>query len=189
MIEKLASRVLLLLFCSFIAVQAQTSDPKVYTDAHAVFLHLQDEYTFDIGYGSRVGYNLTRLMAVEGEVNYFPVNKIFNGGKKEQAFVSLKLGKRFDRVGFFAKAGPGFMIRSKDSAKLIPDRFGCDGVTGSPSCFEFQKKTNLAANVGGALEVYTSKHTFIRLDAGNTFLEGGPYKASFQTSSGFGFRF
>ena len=190
MIKKLASPVLVLLVCTFsLAVQAQTNDTKVYSDAHAVFIHLQNEYTFDAGVGSRVGYNLTKNLAVEGEVNYFPVNKFFNGGKKEQAFVSLKLGKRFERVGFFAKAGPGFMILSKGNETFAADRFGCNGQPVPSSCFDFQKKTSLAGNVGGVFELYTSKHTFIRLDAGNTFLEGGPYKASFQTSSGFGLRF
>jgi hypothetical protein len=190
MIKKLASPVLVLLVCSFsVAVQAQTNDPRVYTDAHAVFIHLQDKYTFDVGVGSRVGYNLTENLAVEGEVIYFPANKIFYGGKKEQGFVSLKLGKRFDRVGFFAKVGPGFMILSKGRERLATDRFGCNGDPGSYSCFDFKKPTSLAGNVGGVFELYTSKHTFIRLDAGNTFLEGGPYAKSFQTSSGFGFRF
>lgn len=189
MIKKLASLVVLLV-CSFsCAVQAQTNDPKVYTDVHAVFIHLQNEYTFDAGFGSRVGYNLTKNLAVEGEVNYFPTNKISQGGKKEQGFVSLKLGKRFDRVGFFAKAGPGFMIRSKGIKTLVTDRLGCNGQPGSYSCVDFQTKTNLAGNVGGAFELYTSKRTFIRLDAGNTFLEGGPYANNFQTSSGFGLRF
>ena len=190
MIKKLASSVFVLLACSFsCAVQAQTNDTKVYSDAHAVFIHLQNEYTFDAGVGSRVGYNLNKNLAVEGEVNYFPVNKVFNGGKKEQGFVSLKLGKRFDRVGLFAKAGPGFMILSKGSQTLATDRFGCNGQPGSYSCFDFQKKTSLAGNVGGVFELYTSKHTFIRLDAGSTLLEGGPYAKNFQTSSGFGLRF
>src|SRR5712691_2849815 len=102
MIKKPAAAVLVLLVCSFgFAVRAQTNDTKVYSDVHAVFIHLQDQYTFDVGYGSRAGYNLSKNLAVEGDVNYFPTNKIFNGGKKEQGFVSLKLGKQFDRVGFF----------------------------------------------------------------------------------------
>ena len=116
MIKRLGSLLPVLLLCAFgVAVKAQENDARIYTDAHAVFIHLQNKYTFDAGFGTRVGYNLTKIVAVEGEVNYFPENKIFNGGKKEQGFVSLKLGKRFDRVGFFARAGSSFMILSKGS--------------------------------------------------------------------------
>lgn len=190
MIKKPALPMLvLLLVCSFsVAVRAQTNDPKVYTDVHAVAIHLVNESVFDFGIGSRTGYNFTKHLAVEGEVNYFPANEISHGGKKEQGFVSLKAGKRFDRVGFFAKAGPGFMNLSKGGSKLVPDRSGCSGQVHSIICFDTANNTNLAGNLSGVFEVYTSKRTFIRFDAGSTFLEGGPYLNNFQTSSGFGVR-
>jgi len=190
MIKKLASPMLVLLVCGFgLAVQAQNADPRIYTDVHAVVIHLEDRSVFDFGIGTRTGYYVTKHLAVEGELNYFPANEVFHGGKKEQGFVSLKVGQRFDRVGLFAKAGPGFMNLSKGGLKLVPDRSGCSGQTHPFGCFDTANNTSLTGNVSGVLEVYTSKRTFIRLDAGSTFLEGGPHLNNFQSSSGFGFRF
>jgi hypothetical protein len=181
-----------------LCAQAQTKDlnrkvaqpdRKVYSDVHVVVVHLQNKFTTDVGVGSRVGYDLTQYISVEAEVNLFPENKIWQGGKKEQGFLRAKVGKRFDRVGFFAKAGPGFMIFAKGKNHLLQDQFGCNGDPGSFSCYEFNKPTNFAGDLGGVFEVYPSKRTFFRFDAGNTFLSDGGYHKNFQTSSGFGVRF
>jgi len=183
--------------CFTPGAQAQTNDlkkevaqadPKVYTDFHVVFMHLQNKHTFDVGVGSRVGYDLTQSIAVETEVNLFPENKIWRGGKKEQGFLRVKVGKRFDRVGFFAKAGPGFMMLAKGESRQLPNQFGCSGDPNS-HCFEFKKTTSFTGDLGGVFEVYPSKRTFIRFDAGNTILTDSGYHNNFQTSSGFGVRF
>jgi len=183
-------------FCS-VCVQAQTNDlnkevaqpdRKVYSDVHVVFMHLQNRHTFDVGVGSRVGYDFTKSISFETEFNLFPENKIWHGGKKEQGFLRVKVGKRFDRVGFFAKAGPGFMIQAKGAFRTLPDQFGCSGDPNS-YCFEFSKTTSFTGDLGGVFEVYPSKRTFIRFDAGNTILTDSGYHKNFQTSSGFGVRF
>jgi len=198
---KLTLAVLLVLgcFCS-ICVQAQTEDPKreaaqartqdrkAYSDVHVVFMHLQNRHTFDFGVGSRVGYDFTQSISVETEVNLFPENKIWHGGKKEQGFLRVKVGKRFDRVGFFAKAGPGFMIQSKGDFRTLLDQFGCSGDPNS-YCFEFKNTTSFTGDVGGVFEVYPSKRTFFRFDAGSMILAESGYHNNFQTSSGFGVRF
>jgi hypothetical protein len=184
-------------FCT-VCAQAQTNDVnnevtqpdrKVYSDVHVVFRHLQNKHTFDAGIGSRVGYDFTHSISVEGEVNLFPQNKIWQGGKKEQSFVRVKVGRRFDRVGFFAKAGPGLMIQSKGKDTLLQDPLGCNGDPGSFSCHDFKTTTSFASDLGGVFEVYPSKRTFIRIDAGSTFLADSGYHKNFQTSSGFGVRF
>ncbi|HEY0081980.1 MAG TPA: outer membrane beta-barrel protein, partial [Pyrinomonadaceae bacterium] len=61
------------------------------------------------GFGARVGYNLTRNVALEAEGNFFPREREFGGGRKSQGLVGVKAGKRFEEVGLFVKARPGFV--------------------------------------------------------------------------------
>jgi hypothetical protein len=184
--------------CCTLCAQAQSNDlnkevakpdPKIYSDVHVVFMHLEDRSTFDAGIGSRVGYDFSRSISVEGEVNFFPGNKIGHGGKKEQGFLQVKVGRRFDRVGFFAKAGPGLMMQSKGYVTILQSPLGCNGDPGSFSCEDFKTTTSFASDLGGVFEIYPSRRTFIRIDAGSTFLADTVYHKNFQTSSGFGVRF
>jgi hypothetical protein len=200
MIRQLTFAVLLVFICQgFVETQAQNKEilqdtpdkeRRVYVDTHVTFMHIQNKYTFDAGVGTRAGYEIAKNVAVETEVNLFPENKVHAGGKKEQAFFRVRMGQRFGRIGLFAKAGSGFMIFSKGDSKFdFAGQNGCEANPNQSYCVTYTRTTNLVGELGGVLEFNTSKRTFIRFDAGNTMLSGGPYLNSFQTSSGFGFRF
>jgi hypothetical protein len=164
------------------------------------------------GFGGRFGYNFSKYFAVEGEVNFFPQNDDVKTGRKTQGLFGVKAGKRFDKVGLFAKARPGFIRYGKGDY-----RFGsnaCILIFPPPlACLQPVAKTNFAFDVGGVIELYPSTRTIIRFDAGDTIVRlparyvaatdpnfGPPgymsaiprpseTKHQFQASVGVGFRF
>src|SRR2546428_1153887 len=63
------------------------------------------------GFGGRVTYNLTKRLAIDSELNFFPNKNIFEflgEGRALQGQFGVKLGKRLRKIGIFAKARPGF---------------------------------------------------------------------------------
>src|SRR5437773_1156681 len=64
------------------------------------------------GFGGRITYNINDKIAVESELNFFPTNNVFEflgDGHAIQGHFGVKAGKRFKRLGVFAKARPGFL--------------------------------------------------------------------------------
>lgn len=165
------------------------------------------------GFGGRIGYSFNRYVTAEAEVNFFPrerelTDPDFMGGRKFQGLFGVKIGRRYERVGVFAKARPGFVNFSEGDMRGRPDTV-CIAIFPPPlSCFEPSGRTDFAVDVGGVFELYPSAQTFVRFDAGDTILRTGahgvpvltPNRATvifipgetthnFQGSVGFGFRF
>jgi hypothetical protein len=163
------------------------------------------------GFGGRLGYNFSRYFALEAEGNFFPRDRDFEGGRKMQGFFGAKVGKRFDKVGLFGKARPGFMRFSKGDYRLAR---GCIAVFPPPiACFDPVAITKFAFDLGGVAELYPSKNTIVRFDGGDTIIRFGnrnvaafdplsglagsgvvipvaaETKHNFQGSIGFGYRF
>lgn len=169
------------------------------------------------GFGARIGYHLTRNFALEAEGNFFPREREFAGGRKSQAHFGVKAGKRFERVGIFAKARPGFVHFSEGDFQDRPNG-GCITLIFPPpiGCFEARGRAHFAFDAGGVFEYYPSPRTIIRFDAGDTVIRlgerrvpivvnsdpvtGAPVRVvavtapsetthNFQGSIGFGYRF
>lgn len=168
------------------------------------------------GFGARIGYNLTENFALEAEGNFFPRERELGGGRKSQALFGVKAGKRFERVGLFAKARPGFVHFSEGDLQERSD-VACITIFPPPrGCFEATGQTHFALDVGGVFEYYPSRRTLIRFDAGDTIIRLGEHRVpiaitqdpvsgdprrvvvvsapsetthNFQGSIGFGFRF
>ena len=129
---------------------------------------LQKDRTNVLGFGGRFGYNFSKSLAFESEVNFFPRDRGVEGGRKTQALFGGKVGKRFENVGVFAKARPGF-IRFEKGDYFQPG--GCPTVFPPPlGCYRPVATTNFAIDLGGVLEYYPSKNTVIRFDAGDTII-------------------
>jgi len=161
------------------------------------------------GFGGRIGYNASKYVALEAEGNFFLRDRDREGGRKVQGLFGVKAGKRFSQGGLFAKARPGFVRFSRGDYQ--PGTGGCAQVFPPPiGCFQPVAKTNFAIDLGGVGEVYPSKNTIIRFDAGDTIIRFGDRrvaassstlnglvviavaaetKHNFQASFGFGFRF
>lgn len=164
------------------------------------------ERSFDIvrdesSVGGWFTYELGKGFALDASANYFPrelhAAGLQEGGQIIQAVAGVRWGIRRDRWGVFAKFRPGVQIYTLTAGFDTRQLF--DPNQPLPSM------ANLAFDEGGIFEVYTSKHTMLRFDAGNTvihfrqrtFLDdsGNPFKVpgstkpSIQLTAGFGFRF
>jgi hypothetical protein len=124
------------------------------------------------GLGGRFGYNFSKYFALEAEGDFFPRDRDLEGGRKVQGLFGAKAGKRFEKVGVFAKARPGFVRFEKGDYRFGPG--GCVTVFPPPiTCFQPVARTNFAVDLGGVLELYPSRHTIIRFDAGDTIIRLG----------------
>ncbi len=165
----------------------------------------------EVGFGIRAGYNINKYIAVEAEANLLPRftnlsisdNFFKRGGIKAQFLVGAKIGKKLkikekEKFGFFGKIRPGFIRFDRFARiRLIQEIPPNTSVISTPRVAAF---FNL--DVGGVVEYYPTKRTFIRADFGDTIIHyGKPGDSSFrplnptftthnfQTSIGFGFRF
>ena len=125
------------------------------------------------GVGLRIGYNLTNNFAIEAEGNFFPRDRLFAGGRKAQGLFGVKAGRRFDKVGVFGKARPGFLYARQGDLRLRTDS-ACVAVFPPPvGCFESRSQTSFAFDIGGVIELYPTPRTIVRFDAGDTIVRFG----------------
>jgi hypothetical protein len=127
------------------------------------------------GFGGRFTFNVTDNFALEAEGNFFPKDDLFSafrtGGRAIEGLFGVKIGKRYEHFGIFAKARPGFISFSQGRTLLIPT-----GVTNDPfGAFQVrtERLTHFAADIGGVLEFYPTRRVFTRLDAGDTIIRYG----------------
>jgi hypothetical protein len=150
------------------------------------------------GFGGRFTFNLTENVAFEAEGNYFTrTNFGFQGGHMFQGQFGGQVGKRFDRLGLFGKARPGFVGFSK-VFQFVPG-------AQVPADLRFQRDYYPSLDVGGVVEFYISPRWMARFDVGDTVihyreirvdqfsppfvLQAGQTRHNLQISSGIGFRF
>jgi hypothetical protein len=168
---------------------------------------LPRDHVSTAGFGGRFAYNAYKYVALEAEVNHMPernLNETFQS-RRTQIFAGVRAGRRWEKVGLFAKGRPGAMFFDNYGIR------GPCGVLRDPAeCFE-QSRAFFAADVGGVFEYYPTRRTILRVDAGDTiirFRDSGPVTFppvggfpgssvftrretthNFQLSLGLGFRF
>lgn len=151
--------------------------------------------------GGWLTYNLGAHFGLDSAANFFPreqkVVAFQQGGQMIQALAGVRWGIRRDSWGLFAKFRPGVQIYTLTAGFDFRQVFDPHQVLPSFA--------NLAFDSGGIFEVYTSKHTMLRFDAGNTevhfrkrhfldangepFTVAGETHPSIQLTAGFGWRF
>jgi hypothetical protein len=123
-----------------------------------------------LGAGGRVTFNLTKSLALEGELNYFPSAGADNVRRLQGQF-GVKSGFRFDRFGVFGKVRPGFIHTKRDFLPYIPvlclPGTACTQ-TVIPIFDISSLDTGFSLDVGGVAEFYPSKRVIVRLDVGDT---------------------
>ena len=120
------------------------------------------------GFGGRFTYNLNRVFSLEAAGYFFP-KRCFScreGGRVTEALGGVKVGKRFENWGIFAKARPGVVSFSEGEFKIT----GIPPSVFSAVPFELNRVTSFATDVGGVIEFYPSKHIVTRFDAGDTII-------------------
>lgn len=201
---------LLLAVLTFASVAVgQSHKDKLEVGVHSTSLTAPDPDFFgDVthgGIGGRVTYNINRSIAAEAELNFFPQVQLFAsaGGNSIQAQFGVKVGKRFEKFGVFAKLRPGF-LNVDDVFSFQPGPV----INGIPTLdFKIERTTMFTLDVGGVLEFYPSKRLVVGLEAGDTairyprktepvfggqslvFIERPPkFEQNFQFTAGIGFR-
>src|SRR5688572_1926614 len=104
---------LLFILVAYQAAIAQSEETKVEIGAQFSVLGGGGSTIFfgsatSIGGGGRVTIDLTKNLAIEGEINYLPSSG-FNDVRRFQGQFGAKAGVRFERFGLFGKVRPGFI--------------------------------------------------------------------------------
>jgi len=158
------------------------------------------------GIGGRLSFDVSRWLTVEGEATFFPDDdvsvqspgltpglRIQYPRKRTEAFFGMKAGVRYDRVGFFAKARPGFSHVSGNGVECLGE------VCALALLIRPEYATEFAFDLGGVLEFYPSRRIAARFDLGDTMIRHtsvappcwteGCTSHNLSTKMGVGFRF
>lgn len=121
------------------------------------------------GFGGRFTYNINEVFSLEAAGYYFPKNcfQCRNAGTTTEGLAGVKVGKRFEKWGIFAKARPGAISFSQGTLDAFPPPVGFPFF---PIQFELKRLTTFAMDVGGVVEFYPSKRIVTRFDAGDTII-------------------
>jgi hypothetical protein len=162
------------------AASAQTSGGRLEVAANLNMLRLSDFSGTRAGLGGRVSFDVTPNVALEGEVAFYPKDRIVQPGgtttaeayrivgnrRRTDALFGVKAGARFDRFGLFAKARPGI-------TRLADRGTACEG----PGCAvllmliaPYQYRTELAFDFGGGIELFPTARTVARFEVGDTMI-------------------
>lgn len=178
------------------------------------YIRLSDHSQTEYGFGGRLTYNVNKNVAVEGEANFFPVDRLSRTGReaerifgtneffrvfvepqgrKFQVLAGPKIGYRTRRFGVYAKVRPGL---------FYVERFPVIRVLSlSPPALASgdEKRVFPSIDVGGVAEFYPSRRTILRFDIGDTIIRysaqdprefnPGFTRHTLQLSTSFGFRF
>ena len=163
--------------CGAGAAAAQSADSRVEVGVQASILRLSDFERTNAGIGGRLSFELARWISVEGEANFFPNDDILQSPslltpnlrvayerQRADAFVGVKVGRRSDRFGVFAKVRPGF-------TRLSDNGSGCAG-SECPLVLLVRPeyRPELALDLGGVFEWYPSARTVARFELGDTIV-------------------
>ena len=165
------STIAVFLFAGSEGVFAQSEPSKVEVGVGVSTIRFGEMSISEPGFGFRFTYNINKHVAVEAEGNLFPRDtedyfESLKGGHKTQALFGIKAGTRSRRVGVFFKIRPGLVNFSNFTRHFEPCISNCSN---TPPPFNFSE-TDFALDVGGVLEFYTSRRTFIRVDVGDTIV-------------------
>jgi hypothetical protein len=120
------------------------------------------------GFGGRFTYNINEVFSLEAAGYFFPKDCFIcrNAGTITEGLGGVKVGKRFEKWGIFAKARPGVISYSEGTFDQFPVFFG----PVFPIVFERKRLTTFAMDVGGVVEFYPSKRIVTRFDVGDTIV-------------------
>ena len=168
----LLATMVLCVFTSDVVAQSNSDElPKFEVGAHFTSITKPAFSGGDTnpGFGGRFTYNLNRIFSLEAAGYFFPKEcfSCAEPGRVTQAVGGVKVGKRFESWGIFAKVRPGIVSFSQGEFDVIPT-----GTVTPLTSFQIIRDpvTSFATDIGGVLEFYPSKRIVTRFDAGDTII-------------------
>jgi outer membrane protein with beta-barrel domain len=183
------------------------SQSRFEVGAQVSTLRLTDFDATNSGLGGRASFDLSRWLAIEGELNFFPRDRvevesspgpaadirIGYSRTRFEGFAGPKIGLRRDKYGLFGKIQPGF-------ARLTDKGVSCVDEACARMLFLLappEYHTEFAMNLGGVFEFYPSPRIVTRLDLGTTLIRHRSFappcddctSSNFSSRVGVGFRF
>ena len=166
--------------CPVRAATAQPSVPRFEAAAEASLLRLTDLDATNTGVGGRMSFTLTSLVALDGEVTFFPRDTIRStefttsfGGyrvvshrRRTDALLGVKIGTRSERVGAFVKLRPGVTRLSDKGTECVGP--GCAVVLMLLARNTYRPE--FAFDLGGGIEFYPTSRTVARAEVGDTMI-------------------
>src|SRR5256885_3213084 len=107
------------------------------------------------GVGARFTFNLNRVVSLETAGYFFP-KRCFdcnNNGRVTEVLGGVKVGKRFQNWGIFAKARPGVISFSQGKFNIVQAPSSPE----FPFTFEVDRLSTFATDIGGVIEFYPSR--------------------------------
>jgi hypothetical protein len=158
------------------AASAQDA-PRLDIAGQVTFLRLSDPGSTATGIGGRITFDVSRWAAVDAEINVYPqdeftIDSTTNAGttgltyerRRIDGFAGVKIGKRTQRFGVFAKVRPGF-------TRLTDKGVACAGeVCALVLIARPEYQTEFALDLGGVVEYYPTPRTLLRVDFGDTLI-------------------
>ena len=159
---------------------AAAQDGPIEAGLHAAFLRLDTLDATPVALGGRLSIDLFRWAAFEAELDLFPnddvtiTNAVPGVFAPEWAvtyrrsrlsgFFGPKVGYRGERLGIFALVRPGFT--RLEAGEIDCEGPGCAVILIAPPTY----RTELAVDLGGALELYFPSGAMVRVDAADTII-------------------
>ena len=129
------------------------------------------------GLGGRVTYDLLPYVSLEAAMTFFVRSEGnisgLEGGRSIQTLLGVKAGVHHEKMGYFLRLRPGFQTFTRAISSIDPNTLAV----------QTSSKTHPALDLGGGIEVYTSKRTVLRFDAGDTLLFLGSNSFTFGTQT------
>ena len=184
---------------------AQTEPRRLEVGGYFSTLSIGDAGNTNAGLGGRVSYELSRWLWVDGDLSFFPSDRLDIGSGAEalmlqtqysrrrlEGFAGPKIGVRGERFGVFGKARPGV-------THLIDKGMNCVGELCALALLARPEyNPEFALDLGGIVEFYATERTVARFDLGTTVIRHRSSFAppcrecttqNFSTSLGMGVKF
>jgi hypothetical protein len=154
---------------------------------HVAMSSLEELDDTDVGIGGRLSIHAAPLVALEGELSYFPSDipgtTALSSFRLEGLF-GAKVGPRFGRFALFAKLRGGFLRFAE-----APEPVACIAIFPPPlGCVLAEGDTLPAIDVGGGIELFPSERSVVRIDVSSLLLRypGPAFRRSGEVFSGDG---
>jgi len=158
-------------FALLIAVpaRAQSAGGRFEVGAHVTAAHSGQFDATDVGFGGRFAWNPVGLLGLESEITFYPGEfprvDGFSRARIEGLF-GATAGARIGGLRPFVKGRFGFL-----NIRAASQPFACILIFPPPlSCQLGGGRTLPEFDLGGGLELFTSRRTFVRVDVGDRLL-------------------